>query len=147
MSPRAPLRLATPFAVLLALAAACGGEAVAPGGDVTGTYALSGIDGKAPPQVVSRTVARTVVLTTGSLVVGGDGSFAFVGELRVTSGTAVITEAQTISGSWRRTAGGIEIAPSEAGVVGSGSLAFTRGNTLTLVDRGGAVPVTIEFRK
>jgi hypothetical protein len=144
MSPRHLLSRAATAAALLALAA-CGDGAAAPAPDVTGTYRLRAVNGKAPPQVVERSAAGTVELTGGTVVVGSDGTFAYAGELRVTTaGGATVTRPQSIAGVWRAAPGGIEVA--DDGAIGVALVTFTGGNTLTFVDRGDA-PVTLVFRK
>jgi hypothetical protein len=134
-----------PLLALLAVAA-CGTAPADPAPSPAGTYALATINGKAPPQVISRTSGRAVELLGGSLVLRDDGGFSFVGTARVTAGGASAEAAQFLSGTWRASGAQVTFTPDRPGVIaaGPGQLAAA---TLTVVDVSEPVPVTFVFRK
>ena len=144
---RQTFRLA-PIAMLL-VAAGCG-SAPTEIADPSGTYALTTINGRPLPGVVSRTSDRTLELLTSTLTLTVDHRFSFSGRFRTTIGDGYVIETTEVAtGSWTLRGTTVSIAVDQDVDVGASAMtwAWDGRKTLTIQDPSGSVPVTLVFTR
>jgi hypothetical protein len=126
------------LAGLAFLAAACGDSSTGPA-SIAGTYTLQTINGQAPPRTVFQDASGRVEITGGRVNLNADGTFSDATDLRVTSGTTVLTDTETAVGMWVQNGDNITFNVSGGG---SYSMALA-GRTLTQVEEG----ITLVYRR
>ena len=117
------------LALLLPLAACGDDDPTGPGAEVTGTYTLQAVAGAALPAAVF----PGLEVTAGQVVLNADNTQSATINFRETGGGATTPNAQTINGTYLRTAnGGIVL----KGADGDELWGTISGNTLTLTAFG-----------
>ena len=126
---------------LIALVAACGGDtATAPQAEVSGTYALSTINGSPMPFVLGPTQTGTLSIVSGNVIVNANGTYSVGFTVRETAGAVSTDATDTGTGTWTRTNETIRFRDDADGTITSAQFA---SNTLTIVADG----FTFVYRK
>ena len=129
------------------LGAACHSSTLAPARSVVGGYRVSTINGGAPPAVISKNEQRTISLVGATLRMTADNRFVLDDTLSVTAnGLGTLPQTDHRTGSYAVSATKVTLVPDQPGLLDVTSLEWT-GDSLTLSDPTGSVPVVIVLKK
>jgi len=131
------------FALATTVAIACGGDSTGPNASPVGRFQLSTFNGKALPTTVFQDTGFLDVLTAGSLVLSGDGTYLATTNVDETIEGHLSTYVDTGSGKWTQ-AGAVMM------FVGPDSVrqaASWDGTSITLSDTTTRPTSTIVFTK
>ena len=119
----------------VALAAACGGDDKSPAGldgQVTGTYTLRTVAGRAVPVVLAEEDGVKLEVVSGALTLNANGTYAGTMTLRVTEGGVATTETDGGAGRYAVEGGSLVLTDAE----GERTTATRSGNSITISDGG-----------
>lgn len=129
------------------LGAACHNSTLAPARSVVGGYRVATINGAAPPAVISKNEQRTISLVGATLRMTADNRFVLDDTISVAMGTqGTVPQTDHRTGTYAVAGTRITMVPDQPGLLDVTSLEWA-GDSLTLTDPDGSVPVVIVLKK
>jgi len=126
---------------------ACHNNTLAPARSVVGAYRVATINGAAPPAVISKSDQRTISLVGATLKVTADSRFVLDDTLSVAlTGQGIVPQTDHRTGTYAVSGTRMTLIPDQTGLLDVTSLEWS-GDTLTLSDPAGSVPVVIVLKK
>jgi len=129
------------------LGAACHNSTLAPARSVVGGYRVATINGGTPPAIISKNEQRTVSLVGATLRMTADNRFVFDDTISVAVGAqGTVPQTDHRTGTYAVSGTKVTLVPDQPGLLDVTSLEWA-GDSLTLSDPDGSVPVVIVLKK